>query len=103
MNTFYKKNKSSWDNSLDLAYGIVNTTSLGSRKASDRIDFLSKYGYALSKKWNASALLNLRTQFAEGYAYSKTAAGKDTSAKISNFHLVLIISLRQIFLFSYHQ
>jgi len=82
---FYKKNKSSWDNSLDLAYGIVNTTSLGSRKASDRIDFLSKYGYALSKKWNASALLNLRTQFAEGYAYSKTAAGKDTSAKISNF------------------
>ena len=82
---FYKKNKSSWDNSLDLAYGIVNTTSLGSRKASDRIDFLSKYGYAISKKWNAAALLNARTQFAEGFSYSKTAAGKDTSTKISNF------------------
>lgn len=83
--TFYKKNKSSWDNSLDLAYGIVNTTSLGSRKASDRIDFLSKYGYAIAKKWNASALLNARTQFAEGFSYSKTAAGKDSSTKISNF------------------
>lgn len=82
---FYKKNKHSWDNSLDLAYGLVNTTSLGSRKASDRIDFLSKYGYAISKKWNASALLNLRTQFAEGLAYSKTAAGVDTSSRISNF------------------
>lgn len=82
---FYKKNKHSWDNNLDLAYGIVNTTSLGSRKASDRIDFMSKYGYAISKKWNASALLNLRTQFAEGLAYSKTAAGADTSARISNF------------------
>lgn len=82
---FYKKNKHSWDNSLDLAYGIVNTTSLGSRKASDRIDFLSKYGYAISKKWNASALLNLRTQFTEGLAYSKTAAGVDTSSRISNF------------------
>ncbi len=81
---FYKKNKSSWDNNLDLAYGIVNTTSLGSRKASDRIDLLSKYGYALSKKWNASALFNLRTQFTKGYAYSKTAAGKDTSSVISN-------------------
>ena len=81
---YYKKNKHSWDNSLDLAYGIVNTTSLGSRKASDRIDLLSKYGYALSKKWNAAFLFNLRTQFARGYAYSKTAAGKDTSAVISD-------------------
>ena len=82
---FYKKDKHSWDNSLDLAYGLVNTTSLGSRKASDRIDLLSKYGYALSKKWNAAFLFNLRTQFAKGYAYSKTAADKDTSAVISNF------------------
>lgn len=80
---FYKKNKNSWDNSLDLAYGIVNTTSLGSRKASDRIDLLSKYGYALSPKWNAAILFNLRTQFAKGLAYSKTAAGLDTSTVIS--------------------
>lgn len=80
---FYKKNKSAWDNSLDLAYGIVNTTSLGSRKASDRLDWLSKYGYAISPKWNAAALFNLRTQFANGYAYSKTATGIDTSSVIS--------------------
>lgn len=82
---FYKKNKSSWDNSLDLAYGIVNTTSLGSRKASDRIDLLSKYGFAISKKWNAAALFNLRTQFTEGFSYSKTASGADTSVIISRF------------------
>ena len=81
---FYKKNKSSWDNNLDLAYGIVNTTSLGSRKASDRIDLLSKYGYTIAPKWNVAALFNLRTQFAKGFAYSKTAAGKDTSTLISN-------------------
>jgi hypothetical protein len=80
---FYKKNKSSWDNSLDLAYGIVNTTSLGSRKASDRIDLLSKYGYAISKKWNVAGLFNLRSQFTDGFAYSKTTAGKDTSSVIS--------------------
>jgi len=80
---FYKKNKNSWDNNLDLAYGIVNTTSLGSRKASDRIDLLTKYGYALSPKWNAAALFNVRTQFAKGYAYSKTAAGLDTSTVTS--------------------
>ncbi len=80
---FYKKNKHSWDNNLDLGYGIVNTTSLGSRKASDRIDLLSKYGYAISPKWNAAALFNTRTQFANGFAYSKTAAGLDTSNIIS--------------------
>ncbi|MEP7255563.1 MAG: DUF3078 domain-containing protein [Ferruginibacter sp.] len=80
---FYKKNKNSWDNNLDLAYGIVNTTSLGSRKASDRIDLLSKYGYAISSKWNVAALFNLRTQFTNGYAYSKTAAGVDTSSVTS--------------------
>jgi len=82
---FYKKGKHSWDNNLDLAYGLVNTTSLGSRKASDRIDLLSKYGYALSKKWNAAFLFNLRTQFAKGYAYSKTADDRDTSNVISDF------------------
>lgn len=80
---FYKKKKNSWDNSLDLAYGIVNTTSLGSRKAGDRIDLLSKYGYAISPKWNAAALFNLRTQFTKGYAYSKTTAGLDTASVIS--------------------
>ncbi|RYF90929.1 MAG: DUF3078 domain-containing protein [Chitinophagaceae bacterium] len=76
---FYKKGKNSWDNILDLAYGVVKTTSLGSRKASDRIDFTSKYGYALSKHLNLATLLNTRTQFARGFAYTKTAGGDDTA------------------------
>ena len=80
---FYKKGKNSWDNSLDLAYGMVNTTSLGNRKASDRIDFLSKYGYALSKKWDAAALFNFRSQFAKGYTYTKNAAGVDSASLTS--------------------
>jgi hypothetical protein len=66
---FYKKGKNSWDNTLDLAYGIVNTTSLGSRKSDDRIDLLSKYGYEVAKSWYVSGLLNVKTQFAKGYAY----------------------------------
>ncbi|HEY4207198.1 MAG TPA: DUF3078 domain-containing protein, partial [Puia sp.] len=48
---FYKEGRRSWDNTLDLAYGLVNTTSLGSRKADDRIDLVSKYGYDVGKKW----------------------------------------------------
>lgn len=80
---FYKKNKNSWDNSLDLAYGIVKTTSLGSRKASDRIDLTSKYGYALTNKTNLALLFNGRSQFANGYAYLKSAAGNDSAALTS--------------------
>lgn len=66
---FYKDGKRSWDNSLDLAYGFVNTTSLGTRKSDDRIDLVSKYGYDLGKKWYLSALLQFRSQFAPGYNY----------------------------------
>lgn len=80
---YYQKGKNSWDNSLDLAYGIVKTTSLGTRKASDRIDLLSKYGYALSKKWNAGVLFNLRSQFANGYNYVKDINDADSAVLTS--------------------
>ncbi len=68
---FYKKGKHAWDNTLDLAYGFLNTTSLGSRKSDDKIDLLSKYGYDIGKNWYLSGLLNFRTQFSPGYAYPK--------------------------------
>lgn len=80
---FYKKGRHSWDNNLDLAYGIVKTTSLGNRKSSDRIDFLTKYGYGLTKKLSVAGLLNVRSQFAKGYAYNKTAAGLDSASLTS--------------------
>lgn len=80
---FYKQGKNSWDNSLDLAYGIVKTTSLGTRKASDRVDLLSKYGYALGKKWNVGVLFNLRSQFANGYNYLKDINGADSAVLTS--------------------
>lgn len=66
---FYKKGRHSWDNVLDLAYGYVNTTSLGGRKSDDRIDLTTKYGYDIGKNWYLSALVNLRTQFTDGYLY----------------------------------
>ncbi len=66
---FYKKGKNSWDNTLDLAYGMVKTTSLGMRKSDDRIDILSKYGYEVARSWYISGLVNVRSQFAPGYSY----------------------------------
>ncbi len=73
LNYFYlnKGPKYNWDNSVDLNFGFINTTSLGTRKNDDRMDVLSKYGYRLdsSKKIYLSALFNFRTQFFDGLTY----------------------------------
>lgn len=66
---FYKKGKSSWDNTFDFNLGYVNTTSLGSRKNDDRFDLLSKYGYAIHPKWSLAGLFNLRSQFFKGFIF----------------------------------
>src|SRR5688500_7178650 len=70
---FYKKGKSSWDNTFDFNLGYVKTTSLGSRKNDDRFDLLSKYGYALTSKLNAALLFNMRSQFFRGFSYQDDA------------------------------
>lgn len=70
MYAFYQKDKHSWDNTFDFTLGYVNTTSLGNRKNDDRFDLLSKYGHALNPKLNLAGLVNLRSQFFQGYAYS---------------------------------
>ena len=77
---FYKKDKHSWDNSLDINWGYVKTTSLGSRKNDDRFDLLSKYGYALNPKLNLAGLVNFRSQFFKGFSYTS-----NTQTLSSNF------------------
>jgi hypothetical protein len=66
---YYRKGKHNWDNVLDLAYGYVNTTSLGSRKSDDRIGLTTKYGYEIARSLFLSALVDVRTQFSDGYLY----------------------------------
>jgi hypothetical protein len=80
---YYKKGRHMWDNSLNLGYGFVNTTSLGRRKSDDRIDLLSNYGYQIAPKWYVGALFNFRTQFAKGYTYSKDVLGRDSASLVS--------------------
>jgi hypothetical protein len=67
--SYYRKDRNSWDNTLDIFFGYIKTTSLGSRKNDDRFDLISKYGYSLNKKVNLATLFNLRSQFIRGYTY----------------------------------
>lgn len=71
----HKKQRFNWDNSLDLAFGFMQSSSLGSRKNDDRIDFVSKHNYSINKKTTVGTLVNVRTQMTNGYTYdAKTNA-----------------------------
>lgn len=70
---FYNKGRRNWDNTLDLNFGYVNTTSLGSRKNDDRIDLLTKYGYSVAPKFSLTGLFNFRSQMLRGYTYQNDA------------------------------
>lgn len=66
----YKNDKTSWDNTLDLAYGMLQSGTAPLRKNEDKIDFSSKFGYyAFYKHWYYTALVNFKSQFADGYNY----------------------------------
>lgn len=63
----YKDEKQTWDNNLDLGYGLIKNNTQPFVKSDDRIELNSKYGRNINEKWYYSGLLNFRTQFAPGY------------------------------------
>jgi len=70
----YKKNKTTWDNTLDLAYGLLKQADREFRKTDDKIDLTSKYGrQAFHQHLFYSAFFNFKTQFAPGYKYTDTS------------------------------
>lgn len=74
-----KKENYTWDNSLDLAYGLLQQGNADVRKTDDRIDLTSKYGQKVFKNWYYAGLVNFKSQMTAGYNYP------DDSTKISNF------------------
>ncbi|QYJ68990.1 DUF3078 domain-containing protein [Flavobacterium litorale] len=82
----YKKGEWSWDNKLIASYGIVKTrTSAFAKKTDDRIEFNSTLGKSITERWNYSAFLNFRTQFAKGYNYSQDENGAEVREEYTNF------------------
>ena len=81
----YRKGKHAWDNSLDVAYGML-LQGLDSRaiKTDDKIDITSKYGRQATEKWFFAGLVNFKTQFAPGFAPQSNGL-PDWNTKISDF------------------
>ncbi len=90
---FYKKRKYNWDNTLDLNYGLLNTTSLGTRKNDDRIDLLSKIGYELKPKLSLTGLFNFHSQFSRGYNYTSSNTKELLSTFLAPAYILVSVGL----------
>ncbi len=75
----------SFDNELDFLFAFSQTKGLGYRKGQDRLYLDTKYGRAMSARWDMFLSLNLLTQFAPGYKYDQDAAGHDRARLTSDF------------------
>lgn len=63
------KARGKWENSLDLAYGLIKQGDASFNKSDDLINLVTKYSYKVNKdngKWFYSASMDFRTQFYEG-------------------------------------
>lgn len=74
----------SFDNEADFLFAFSQTKGLGYRKGQDRLYLDTKYGRALSPRWDLFASLNLLTQFAPGYQYDEDA-GQARVRAVSDF------------------
>ena len=63
----YKKNKTLWNNSIDLGYGLSYQGS-EQIKNDDHINFATNFGYQASKVWYYAAEFSYKSQFYKGYS-----------------------------------
>ncbi len=65
----YAQNRTTWENSLDVGYGLLKQVEADFIKSDDKLNFVTKYGYRLNQEkgnWYFSALLDFKSQFTEG-------------------------------------
>lgn len=63
------KGRGKWENSMDLAYGLIRQGDASFTKSDDLINIVTKYSYRMNResgKWFFSALMDFKTQFYEG-------------------------------------
>ncbi|MBL4709076.1 MAG: DUF3078 domain-containing protein [Flavobacteriales bacterium] len=71
-----KKGKSTWDNTLILAFGQVKQGGSKYVKSDDRLQFTSKYGRKASKDWYYAGLFDFQSQFTVGYSDAENRKGR---------------------------
>jgi len=77
----YAHSSHTWENKLDVKYGLLKSGDNGFRKNEDKVEFTSKYAQKAVKNWYYSTLFTLKTQMCRGYDYSDS----DARVLVSNF------------------
>lgn len=78
----YAHNNWTWDNNLDMAYGLIRNEGERFRKNEDKIDLMTKVGRRATKDLSWAAFARLETQFAEGFDFG---APEENRPVVSNF------------------
>ncbi len=68
----YTKDNLSWNNNLDLGYGLQRLgikDNAKTQKTDDKLELSSKLGLKATDKLNYALLMNFKTQFSNGYNY----------------------------------
>ncbi len=76
------KDRGKWENSLDIAYGLIKQGTKDPDKSDDKFNLVTKYSYRINKngkKWFFNGLFDFRSQFDEGFD------PEDDSTLISDF------------------
>ena len=90
----YAKDRSIWENSLELGYGLVKQENADFVKADDKINLTMKYGRQMKEELDKlywSMNFNLRTQFAEGF--SPDDLGTPISKFMSPGYMVIALGM----------
>jgi hypothetical protein len=87
----YAEDKKSWENTLDMGYGLLKEEDGKAVKTEDKIDFSSKFGLkpTMESKLFYTALFNFRTQMTNGYNYPNTDDAISTFMAPGYFTLAL--------------
>ncbi len=80
----YTKDIWKWENTADIAYGIIQQGDKATRKSDDKIILNSKLGRNFAENWSFTGLLEFRSQFAEGFKYS-VVNNVETATFVSKF------------------
>ena len=90
----YRAGKNTWDNTLDLGYGMSRQDKDGDFiKNDDRIDFTSKYGYEAYKSFYYAALVSFKSQMDNGYNYVNDTTKEKISAFLAPAYIMGAIGL----------
>ncbi len=65
----YHKNKTTWETTLDMEYGLLKSGDNDFRKNQDKLELNTKFGQLAFGKWHYTSMFNLKTQLVNGYSY----------------------------------